>query len=114
MAKVSVRRLINDYGFDAKDIKVVIGPAICKNCYSVGFDVYQDLYKTVKNSDGLFIEKDGEFFVDLKGINKQQLIESGVEQIDVCPYCTACGEKLFYSYRYENQTGYRHSAVVKL
>lgn len=114
MAKVSVRRLINDYGFDAKDIKVVIGPAICKNCYSVGFDVYQDLYKTVKNSEGLFIEKDGEFFVDLKGINKQQLIESGVEQIDVCPYCTACGEKLFYSYRYENQTGYRHSAVVKL
>lgn len=114
MAKVSVKKLVSDYGFNPKDIKVVIGPAICKNCYSVGKEVYDELYKTVMNPKDLFILKDGKFFVDLKGINKQQLIECGVEKIDICPYCTACGEKLFFSYRYENQTGYRHSAVVKL
>ena len=66
------------------------------------------------NPQGLFEKKEDKFFVDLKGINKQQLIECGVEKIDVCPFCTACGEKLFFSYRYENQTGYRHSAVVKI
>jgi len=114
MAKVSVKRLINDYGFKPKDIKAVIGPAICKNCYNVGEDVYNKLYQTVDMTKNLFEKKNNKFFVDLKGINKQQLIECGVEQIDVCPYCTACGEKLFFSYRYENQTGYRHSAVVKL
>ena len=114
MAKVSIQRLVNDYGFKPKDIKVVIGPAICKSCYNVGEDVYLELCKTVNNSKGLFEKKENKFFVDLKGINKQQLIECGVEKIDVCPYCTACGEKLFFSYRYENQTGYRHSAVVKL
>lgn len=114
MAKVSVKRLVDDYGFNPKDIKVVIGPAICKNCYNVGEDVYKELYKTVANPENLFIKRDNKFFVDLKGINKQQLIECGVKNIDVCPYCTACGEKLFFSYRYENQTGYRHSAVVKL
>ena len=114
MAKVSIKKLIDDYGFKPQDIKVVIGPAICKNCYNVGEDVYNELYKTINNSEGLFEKCDNKFFVDLKGINKQQLIECGVEKIDVCPFCTACGEKLFFSYRYENQTGYRHSAVVKL
>lgn len=114
IAKISVKRLTDDYGFNPKNIKVVIGPAICKNCYNVGEDVYKELYKTVVNTENLFIKKDNKFFVDLKGINKQQLTECGVKQIDVCPYCTACGENLFFSYRYENQTGYRHSAVVKL
>ena len=80
----------------------------------MGEDVYNKLYQTVENPVGLFEKRKGKFFVDLKGINKQQLIECGVKQIDVCPYCTACGEKLFFSYRYENQTGYRHSAVVKI
>ena len=53
--------------------------------------------------------------VDLKEINYQQLKNSGVEQIDVCPYCTACGEgkDLFYSYRHSH-TGDRHSAVLKV
>ena len=114
MAKISVRRLVNDYGFKPKDIKVVVGPAICKKCYNIGEDVYEELYKTIANPRELFEKREGQLFVDLKGINRQQLIECGIEQIDVCPYCTACGEKLFYSYRYENQTGYRHSAVVKL
>jgi len=114
MAKVSIKKLVDEYGFDPKEIKVVIGPTICKNCYNVGKDVYDELYKTVLNPQGLFEKRDDRFYVDLKGINKQQLMECGVEKIDVCPYCTACGEKLFFSYRYENQTGYRHSAVVKL
>lgn len=114
MAKISVKRLIDNYRFNPKDIKVVIGPAICKKCYNVGKDVYKKLYKTVANPQDLFELRDNKFFVDLKVINEQQLMECGVEKIDVCPYCTACGEKLFFSYRYENQTSYRHSVVVKL
>lgn len=114
MAKVSVKKLVDEYGFNPKNIKVVIGPTICENCYEVGDDVYNALFKTVKHHDKLFFNNNGRLYVDLKNINKQQLIECGVEQIDVCPYCTACGEKLFYSYRHENHTGYRHSVVVKL
>ena len=114
MAQVSVLKFIEEYKANPDDIKVVIGPAICEKCYEVGKDVYSALYKTIKNPEGFFREEKGKFFVDLKGINKQQLVECDVEKIDVCPYCTACGEKLFFSYRYENHTGYRHSVVVKL
>lgn len=114
MAQVSVLRFVEEYGANPCDIKAVVGPAICKNCYNVGEDVYEELYQTVANPNGLFEKEGDKFFVDLKGINKQQLIECGVEKIDVCPFCTACGEKLFFSYRCENHTGYRHSVVVKL
>lgn len=115
MAKVSVRRMIDDYGSKPENIKAVIGPAICKSCYEVGKDVFEQLYDTVQeNRSELFLKKGEKYFVDLKGINKQQLKESGVEKIDVCPYCTACGEKLFFSYRYEKNTGRRHSVVLKL
>lgn len=113
MAKVAVRRIVEEYGILPKDIKVAIGPAICGKCYDVSKDVYDALSLTVQNMEQGFDVHDGKYFVDLKTINKQQLLECGVEQIDVCPYCTACGEKLFYSYRYE-KTGYRHSAVVKV
>lgn len=114
IAKESVKKLVIEYNIKPEDIKVVIGPTICFDCYNVGEDVYTVLFKTIKNTENLFKIKNSEYFVDLKGINKQQLIESGVKNIDVCPYCTACGEKLFYSYRYENKTGYRHSAIIKL
>ena len=30
MAKISVKKMVNDYGFKPEDIKVVIGPSICK------------------------------------------------------------------------------------
>ena len=69
---------------------------------------------TIARSGSFNFKKENEkYFVDLKGINKQQMLEKGVNKIDVCPFCTNCGEKMFYSYRFENKTGYRHSAVVK-
>ena len=116
MAKESVKKLVTEYNVKTEDIKVAIGPTICFDCYNVGEEVYNSLSKTIKNSKKLFKIENGKYFVDLKGINKQQLIECGVldKNIDVCPYCTACGEKIFFSYRYENQTGYRHSAIIKL
>ncbi len=113
MAKVAVKRICDEYGIKPQDIKVAIGPAICLDCYEVGQEVYDALSVTVKEKRLGFVQKNGKYFVGLKEINKNQLIECGVTQIDVCPYCTACGEKLFYSYRYEH-TGYRHSAVVKV
>lgn len=113
MAKVAVEKLIREYSIKAQDIKAVIGPAICSTCYEVGQDVFAQLYKTVANHFEGFYQKDNKYFVGLKDINKQQLLECGVDQIDICPYCTACGEKLFYSYRFE-KTGDRHSAVLKL
>ena len=83
-------------------------------CYNVGEEVYQKLSETVNNFSGLYEIRQGNIYVDLKNINRKQLEEIGVNKIDVCPYCTVCNNDLFFSYRKENATPYRHSAVIKL
>ncbi len=98
----------------SKNVQAIIGPAISICCYNVGEDVFNELKNSVNDFEGLYREVNGELFVDLKGINARQLQEFGVKEIDVCPYCTSCDNDLFFSYRKENGTKNRHSAVIKL
>ncbi len=114
IAPLTAQKLVKDFNSKIENIIAVIGPAIGFCCYNVGQDVYEKLSKTASNFEGLFEIRNGEIFVDLKGINRQQLEEIGIQKIDVCPYCTVHNNDLFYSYRNENGTGKRHSAVLKL
>ena len=114
IAVKTVKRMIVEFSSDCKNISAVIGPAICEKCYQVSEDVVLQLKSTLKNPDGLFSNRNGEYYVDLKGINARQLQEFGVMDVDICPYCTSCDNDLFFSYRKENATTNRHSAVLKL
>lgn len=114
IAPLTAQKLVKNFNSKIENIIALIGPAIGFCCYNVGQDVYEKLSKTVSNFERLFEIRNGEIFVDLKGINKRQLEEIGIEKIDVCPYCTVHNNDLFYSYRNENGTGKRHSAVLKL
>ena len=111
---VTVEKMIKEFGSNPSDIQALIGPAISMCCYNVGDEVLDKLRATVNDFSGLFEKRDGEIFVDLKNINRQQLIEIGVKEIDVCPYCTVCDNDMFFSYRKEHATTNRHSAVLKL
>ena len=93
-----------------QDIIAVIGPAISICCYEVSEEVRDKLLETVKDSSGLYENRN----VDLKKINSRQLEEIGVKNIDICPYCTSCNNDLFYSYRKEKGTANRHYAVLRL
>ncbi len=114
IATLTAQKLVENFGSKKENIIALIGPTIGFCCYNVGQEVYEKLSKTVSNFDGLFEIKNKEIFVDLKGINKRQLEEFGIIKIDVCPYCTVHNNDLFYSYRNENGTGKRHSAILKL
>ncbi len=116
IAYKTVEKMVKEFGSDTENIKCAIGPAISFCCYNVGEEVLSQLTATVKNPSGLYEIRRGEIFVDLKNINKRQLLEFGLreENIDICPYCTVCNNDLFFSYRKENGTTNRHSAVVKL
>lgn len=114
IAVKTVEKMMKEFGSNPTELKCAIGPAISLCCYNVGKDVYEKLMDTVKLQDGLFEIRNDEIFVDLKAINKRQLEEIGVKDIDVCPYCTVCNNDLFFSYRKENATTNRHSAVIKL
>lgn len=116
IASKTVEKMVNEFGSNSETLKCAIGPAISFCCYNVGEDVLQKMKETVKNFDGLSEIRQGNIYINLKGINKQQLVEAGVkpENIDVCSYCTVCNNDLFFSYRNENATTNRHSAVIKL
>ncbi|MBD5403179.1 peptidoglycan editing factor PgeF [bacterium] len=121
IAPLTIKKMMANFNSKPENIIALIGPAIGFCCYNVGQEVYEKLAKTVSNFEGLYkinpnpipMEKD-EIFVDLKNINKRQLEEVGVEKIDVCPYCTVHNNDLFFSYRNENATTKRHSAVLHL
>lgn len=114
IAAKTVEKMINDFGSKPENITAAIGPVISICCYNVGEEVFEKLKATVNDFEDLYEIRKGEIFVDLKGINKRQLEEIGVKRIDVCPYCTCCDNDMFFSYRKENATTNRHSAVLKL
>lgn len=114
ITQLTAQKLIKNFNSIPENIIAVIGPAIGFCCYDVGQEVYEKLSKTVSNFDKLFEIRNGKIFVDLKNINRQQLEDIGIKNIDVCPYCTVHNNDLFYSYRNENGTGKRHSVVLKL
>lgn len=112
IAQITANKLINEFNSKPEDICVLIGPAICGKCYEVGIEVYHNFLDNPHPNP--FPKGEGKFYIDLKEINRKQLAEVGIEKIDVCPYCTCCDNEYFFSYRKENGTTLRHSAVLKL
>ncbi len=101
---------------NSEDLYAVVGPTIAICCYGVGKDVFEQLKTSVSIIEPYNRQIYEKIYVDLKGINKQQLLDIGIprQNIDVCPYCTSCNNDMFFSYRKEHGTTSRHSAVLKL
>ncbi|MBQ8636251.1 peptidoglycan editing factor PgeF [bacterium] len=98
------------FNTNPKDIIALIGPCISFSEFETYDEAIEELKKSVNKIDGLFKGK----YADLKGINKRQLEEMGVIKIDICPFCTFLDNDKFFSYRKENKTEKRHSALIKL
>ena len=65
MAQTAVKRMTTEFGVDANEIKAVIGPAICLDCFQVGEDVYDGLYGSVTDHTEGFRERYGEYYAGL-------------------------------------------------
>ena len=109
----TVKKMNEELSISPKNITALIGPAIGKCCFETGEDVFLQLVKDTSKKE-LFEQKNDKYFVDLKLLNKYQLEKAGVQNIDMCDYCTCCVSDIFFSYRKENGITARHSAVVKI
>lgn len=99
IVRKSVELMVDQLDCSPADITAAIGPAIGSCCYETGNEVVENLNNTVKDSDSLTTFKEGKPFPDLKAYNAMQLVEAGVESIDVSNWCTACHPEIFYSHR---------------
>ena len=110
IAPKTVLKMQELFGVNPKDVAALIGPCISFECFETSDEAINELSKSIKNKDGLFRGN----YADLKGINKRQLEEIGVEKIDICPFCTVKDNDKFFSYRKEDKTPKRHSSLLKL
>ena len=105
-----IELLSKEFGSNPKDIKVKIGPSIDKNNYLVRLDVYRLFKKNYSKYFEKLNSKQWKF--DLKGINIEQLISTGVcsENIEVSKTSTFLDNK-YPSYR---RDGYSKGFVTSI
>ncbi|QHI72959.1 peptidoglycan editing factor PgeF [Aminipila terrae] len=110
----AVNIMEKEYGSKQEDLMAFISPGISKCCFETGFEVYEDFQKQWEWIDE-YAEKKGEkYYIDLKEINKRQLLEAGVKNIEISHYCTCCNPKVFCSYRGEPGIKQRMGAGICL
>lgn len=106
IVKKSVQLMVEELGSHPSDIVAAIGPAIGSCCYETGMDVVEKLNQTITDAVSLTSYRNSKIFPDLKAFNAMQLLEAGVQNIDVTSWCTACHPEIFYSHRQSGgQTG---------
>lgn len=101
MARAMVEKLAAEFGTDPADLKVAIGPSICKDCFEVDGPVAEE-FKALPNARLFVSDGPGEkFHVDLWECNRQFLLAAGVpaENIIVGGVCTMEESDLVFSHR---------------
>lgn len=94
--------IIKQYGLQPGNLLVALSPAICRDCYLVDAGTASKFASAGWNEHP-YMERqaDGTCKLDLKEINRSQLVRCGVEKekLDYSTLCTSCNKELFYSYR---------------
>lgn len=86
----------------ARDIHAAIGPCIGFASFQVGPEVAAEFHAAFGMQTPLVrpdSSSPGKFLVDLKGSLRAQLLEQGINRIDVLPHDTAADASLFFSHR---------------
>lgn len=111
--KKTINKMISEYKCDTKDLKVSIGASICKNCYEVGIEIYQEAQK-LDLQYAIQIKND-KYYLDVAKIISSQLNDTNIKnnKINTLKDCSICNNKEYYSYRKEGQTG-RFAGVIEL
>lgn len=117
IARKTLARMEQEYGTEPSRCMVGIGPSIGPCCYEVDKRVLEPLAAAFPYWRELVIPRGtGKWHLDLWETNRRQLLDIGVqeENIYISRLCTACNEKLFFSYRAHNKNTGSLAAVMAL
>lgn len=117
----AIKKMIETYNCNPKDIICGIGPTIRKCHFEVDEDVKNIFEEAFPNYNGIIIKgeiKDGKqkYFIDTVKINKRMLIEAGLKEENIIDsgICTVCEASLMHSYRKEGTQSGRNTAIIML
>ncbi len=118
IGKVTVEKMINDFGCNPEDIIAGIGPCIGQCCYEVDDPVYNEFIKIpFLNLDNIITPKsNGKYMLNMVEANRQILINSGIkpENIDVSDICTCCNASDLHSHRATGGKRGNLAAIIEL
>lgn len=105
MGQCVVEKLRETYGTESSDVRAVVGPSICQDCYEVSEDVAEAFAKAFRKPGQereLLIDKGGgKYQLDLWRANEIVLTEAGIprENIQVTDLCTFHNDRYLFSHR---------------
>jgi YfiH family protein len=115
----AIAEMHSQFGSDAADLIVAIGPAIGPCCYEIGSEVVDAFAATGHERyliDRWFMTpRDGRMRLDVPGANRDQLLLAGVreENIHISGLCTAMHLDVLTSYRAERSAAGRIAGVIR-
>ncbi len=103
IGKVTVEKMVLNFGCKTEDIIACIGPCIHKCCYEVDAPVYNEFKKlSYLQLNKIFTDNgSGKYMLDMVEANKQILINAGIsdDNIEVSDLCTQCSCDMLHSHR---------------
>ena len=102
IGRVTVERMVSDYGCRREDIVAGIGPSIGPCCFEVDAPVYERFAAMPVFDERCVRRLPGEkFLINLWEVNRRILLSSGVkeENLTVGDLCTRCRPDVFWSHR---------------
>lgn len=90
VVKNCLEAVCEKYSLSAQDAVAAIGPAIGRCCYEVRGDVASQFVSRFGGGDWLSEKGDGKFLLDLGELNRIELRDAGVSEIETIDMCTCC------------------------
>lgn len=120
LAGKTVDAMNERFGTDPAELRVAIGPGICRRCYEVGGDLVRKFREAGFPAEVADEGAGDRWHLDLVAANLHRLAQAGVPSTgiftaggDGTPACTSCLPQLFYSHRRDHGTTGRHWAAVR-
>lgn len=79
IVKKSIEKMVETFGCDASDIEAHIGPSVCGKCFEVGDEVVAAIGEQFVAGKS----KNGKALLDLKYANNIQMVEMGVDPLNI-------------------------------
>ena len=107
ISALTIQKMCSTFGCKAQDLLVAIGPHICRDCYEIGQDVYDEFGQSFDAADltKILTPKNQEkYLLNLEEAVKITLIKNGILEQNifscgVCTYHSQIDENTFCSYR---------------
>ena len=110
IAKKTLLTLMQKSGAPASEVRVILGPSICRKHYEVGEEFKDHFTPPYLKKVG------GRYHLDLVKANRKPLLRAGVpfNNISVSGLCTIGHKKHFYSHRAEKDSAGRMVSFIQL